>query len=248
MWTWDSATQSATHYVLPTRSGEASTGQTAEASPIALAREFLRAIGPTTQVAVGPTTVVAGRSAYTLVVKPRTAQTMVGKAVIDVDSASGLPLGMTLYPRGSSVAALSEKFTKITLGTPSRSAFSFTPPPGAAVSTHTVTADRAASHAAGSGSSTQLSPTRAVGRGWASVAVVPSAGGPTAGLNNMFSGAAGGPHSSAALLQDATNPGPNGSRLLQTRIVTVMLTNDGTVIAGAVPASRLESAASQLGS
>lgn len=247
LWTWDSATQSATHYLLPSHSG-ATAGDTAgtgaERSPIALAHQILHSINPTTRVAVGPTTVDAGRSAYTLVVRPRTTQTLIGKAVIDLDSASGLPLAVTLYPRGSTVAALSEKFTSLTLHAPASSTFTFTPPTAATVHTDVVKAER---HHSDAGDKPE-SAARTVGSGWAGVFVYPAAPGTSsAAVSKLFAGTAAGGHSSAALLQEATNPGPDGSRLLQTRIATVMLTKNGSVLAGAVPASRLEAVAKQLG-
>ncbi|BAS17913.1 conserved hypothetical protein [Arthrobacter sp. Hiyo8] len=48
---------------------------------------------------VGDGTAVAGRTAYQLVIKPRSTGTLVDSVTIAVDSASGLPLGVEVRAR-----------------------------------------------------------------------------------------------------------------------------------------------------
>jgi hypothetical protein len=97
--------------------------------------KFLAAIGPTTNVSVGDSTVVAGRSAYQLIVAPRTSQSLISRIVIAVDSKTYMPLQLQVFARGVSNPAFQIGFTSLTLGTPAASNFSFTPPPGAHVKT-----------------------------------------------------------------------------------------------------------------
>jgi hypothetical protein len=61
---------------------------------------------------------IAGRSADGVRIEPVATDTTVGRIDLYVDSASGLPLSLLLYPRGSSHAALSSRFLDVRLGRP----------------------------------------------------------------------------------------------------------------------------------
>jgi hypothetical protein len=104
-------------------------------TPQQVAKQLLAAVGPTTSVTVPGTTTVAGRSAYQLVLSPRTSESLIGRIVIDVDSQTYLPLGVQVYARGSGVQAFTVGFTGFSLAKPAASNFAFTPPAGAHVRT-----------------------------------------------------------------------------------------------------------------
>jgi outer membrane lipoprotein-sorting protein len=236
VWTWDSSTQAATHYLLPAEGAHTDGPAAAEPSPTTLARRLLRHLSPSTAVSVGATTRVAGRPAYTLVLSPRTSRTLIGRVVIDVDAATGTPLGVQLAPRGSSAPALTEQFTAVDFTAPAASTFRFSPPAGATVTTHRVSGHQQHGRQAGAAEATP----QVIGGGWAGVAAVATgasslAGSPSATSNDR--------HSLSGILAQATNPAPGGARVLQTRLLSVLFERDGTVLAGAVPASRLEQVA-----
>jgi hypothetical protein len=68
------------------------------------------------------------------------------------------------------------------------------------------------------------------GTGWDAVVTVDAGASATAGI------------ASDPVLQQLTNP-VDGGRVLSTTLVSVLVTNDGRVLAGAVPVSRLEAVA-----
>jgi hypothetical protein len=152
LWLWDSKTQTATHVLLPAqvthgsqkvrskagRPGGSPGPRVALASPAALARQLLANLSPTTSVTVGPNVTVAGRSAYQLVIAPKTSGSLIGQVVIAIDASSHLPLRVQVFARGSSDPAFQLGYTALSYGAPAASNFTFTPPPGAKVKTITV--------------------------------------------------------------------------------------------------------------
>jgi hypothetical protein len=110
-------------------------------TPQEATNKFLAAIGPTTKVTVTGSTVVAGRSAYQLVIAPRTDQSLIDRIVIAVDSKTYLPLQLAVFARGTSGPAFQIGFTSLTFGQPAASNFTFTPPAGAHVRTEKLAAD-----------------------------------------------------------------------------------------------------------
>jgi hypothetical protein len=109
-------------------------------TPQQAANKFLAAIGPSTKVTVAGSTVVAGRSAYQLVIAPRTSQSLISRIVIAVDAKTYLPLQLQVFARGTSGAAFQIGFTSLTFGQPAASNFTFTPPAGAHVRTEPLSA------------------------------------------------------------------------------------------------------------
>jgi outer membrane lipoprotein-sorting protein len=142
LWLWDSRTQSATHVLLPAkavrRSPNFASPPAAIGSPAAVARRLLADVGPTTSVTVGPNATVAGRSAYQLVIAPKTAGSLIGQIVIAIDASSHLPLRVQVFGQGTFSPAFQVGYTALSFGAPAASNFTFTPPPGAKVKTVTV--------------------------------------------------------------------------------------------------------------
>lgn len=102
-------------------------------TPQAAAQQFLAAVSPSTEVSIGSPRTVAGRSAYLLVLKPKQQGSLIGQVEVSVDSATGVPLGVALYPAGSATPFFDLSFTSISLSAPPASRFDFTPPKGATV-------------------------------------------------------------------------------------------------------------------
>jgi hypothetical protein len=213
IWLWNSRTQTATHYIpadigpIPARvaklrplvpigrpaqrvlrlrgGGVFGGGVFSAVSPQQAVNRLLAAIGPTTKVSVAGSTVVAGQSAYQLVVAPRTSQSLISQIVIAVDAQNYLPLQLQVFARGMSSPAFEVGFTSLSFATPAMSNFTFTPPPGAHVKTERVPlllpglmtpfAGVAVPIGAQSGRSVTSVPGGAVARPAKAIAVIPGA-------------------------------------------------------------------------
>jgi outer membrane lipoprotein-sorting protein len=221
VWVWNSKTSAATHI---TATGGAEPG-TAEptTTPAAVAQELLAKVDGTTTVTVDTAQSVAGRDAYTLVLTPRSTATTIGSVRIAVDAQTGLPLDVQVIASGASSPAFETGFTDISYTVPAASRFEFTPPSGAKVTTKTVTPG------ARTGSPTSGTKPTVDGSGWASVLSLAASEVPSDLASNPT-------------VTQLTTP-VAGGRVLHTALVNVLLTDDGRVLAGAVPVATLESAA-----
>lgn len=233
-WFYNSADNSAVHTTLPSRSGSAGTdgpaetqGPTAPAvTPESVAQRMLTAIDASTEATPGEPATVAGRSAYTLLLKPRSTGTLVDSASINVDAETGLPLGVTVRAKGQSDPAFALSYTELELGAPDASVFNFVPPAGAKVTEQTLPS----SNSKPAGSPQPSKPAvKTTGVGWESVVSLPAGALPTAVFAN--------PQISQALQP------VKGGRALTTALVNILVLDDGRVFAGMVPLDRLESAA-----
>lgn len=250
VWLYSSKDNTATHLTLPADAGRhkdfsqfkhpgAGTDGVMP-TPEALAARLLAAADPTTEIAVLPEVTVAGRAAYNLTITPRTEGTLVGSVAIAVDGQSGLPLSVELKARGQEEPAFKLAFTSLSLEAPDASLFAFSPPPGATVKEIDVPAHGSEPDAALPGSvpgpmdrHSGLPKPTVTGTGWESVVEFPASPGSTE---------AGAMASNDPLLQQAAVAVPGG-RLFSTAVVNVLLTDDGRVFAGSVPAERLLTAA-----
>lgn len=235
-WLWSSGSNSATHYTLP--AGKAAAERPAVPSPLTpqqAAEQALAAIDPTTSVSTDGTRKVAGRDAYELVLAPKDTRSLIGQVRLAVDAETSVPLRVQLFGRASSDGpAFSVGFTKVSFEVPGDDQFRFSPPPGAKVTEGTVPASRAADHPSKADLDRAGSAVRTVGSGWSTV-VVASGMRPSSDQ----SGPGG-----AILGQLQRVSGSWGSgRLLTSKLVSVLLTDDGRVVAGAVPPELLYAAA-----
>lgn len=243
VWTYTSDTNTVTHTTLPARPAEPATTSPADSySPAKLADQLLKAVRPSTKVSVDTAQTVAGRSAYTLVLQPRTSDSTVRRVAISVDSKTYVPLRVQVY--GSpSTPALSVGFSQVSFAKPAASVFAFHKPAGATVSSNPLTTDRHgdrhAAHAQGKakpGAGGRPTPSTAhhqkvIGSGWTTVVEADS---------SALQGAGGG------LVDRATTsvPGMPGARQLHTTLFNLLMTSDGRVFAGAVSPSFLQHVAS----
>jgi hypothetical protein len=86
--------------------------------PPQAARRILAGVTRDDRLTPLPAKRVAGRSADGVRIVPVATDSTVGRVDLYVDSASGLPLSLQLYPRGSSHAALSSRFLDVRLVRP----------------------------------------------------------------------------------------------------------------------------------
>lgn len=228
VWLYDSKGDAATHLTLPARSG--SSAGTATPTPLAttpqaLAEKLIAAVDPSTAVTLGDPSSVAGRDAYTLVLTPRTDATLVGSVRIAVDGATGIPLRVQVIARGAVAPAFEAGFTSFSTDRPAASVFAFRPPSGAKVTEQTVP-ERSAQHGSGSGDHPKP---QVSGEGWGAIVTLPAGSAPASLTTDPL------------FAQLTTAVG--GGRALSTSLVSVLVTADGRVLAGAVPVSALQAAA-----
>ncbi len=225
VWQWSSSDGVALHAELPLRASEALGGSPASVSasltPAALARRALDAMDPSTEVTVDGDHTVADRSAYELVLTPRSDRTKVGSVHISIDGATKVPLGVQVYPRGSSSAAIDVAFTSIRFGAQASRNFVFTPPPNARIHELTQAPD-------GSPAATRRG-WDSTGTGWATVV-------------GLQTGAGYGKSPLVKQLTPVSGSWGKG-RLLDSDLVSVLVTDDGRVYAGAVEPADLYAAA-----
>jgi hypothetical protein len=171
-----------------------------------------------------------------------------------------VPLRVQVFARGASSPAFQVGYNSISFVSPARTNFNFTPPHGATVHSESLaggTGGNAGTSTPGSAPAPQV-----IGKDWLAVAVLPS---------SALSGLAGSGNAAAAAGQAAqsatgTGSGPSGSevlgallktaapvhgawgsgKLLRTSLLTVLITSNGHVLAGAVTPAVLEAAAGQV--
>jgi outer membrane lipoprotein-sorting protein len=237
-WVYSSETNTATHVRLPSSSpGSEDPPDGTESlagmpTPAQLARRVLTMVDPSTQVTVGPATIVAGRTAYDLVIKPRATGTLIGEVSIAVDSSTGLPLSVQVDARGQSKPAYRLAFTSISLRKPAADRFRFAPPAGAKVTEQVLPKHGGpAEHAArpGTGDAGPAQGPTISGSGWDGVVQLPVAAVSASGTSSPMVG--------------QVTRAVAGGRLLHTALVNVLLTDDGRILAGSVPLERLQAVA-----
>lgn len=244
-WSFDSNTNTATHIAIPAGSAATVTAKARAAAtalgvdltnPAAIAAELLTHLDATTRVSVGSDSTVAGRSAYELVLTPKSASTLVASVTIAVDSKTGLPLKVTVLAKGHKSPAFEVGLTAVDFTPPAASLFTFTPPAGSTIVEQKLPALPAAGtglEQSNLGSLASALPT-VTGTGWGSIVEFSALTVPAELKNNP-------------LIAQVSTAVPGG-RALSTALLSVLLTSDGRVLIGAVPVSALQTAASSTAS
>jgi outer membrane lipoprotein-sorting protein len=249
VWVYASYPHTATRYALPAQTDAKHASAKAEAvapeqqlTPQQQAAKAIAAIDPTTSITVDRTARVAGRPAYQLVLTPRTTATLIQQVRIAIDAAKSVPLRVQVYARGHTAPAFETAFTSVSFAKPAASAFRFTPPRGAKVDQQGAIGAPASTNAtdkpaesAGKAKAAEAQP-RTIGTGWTSILALPAG---TLSLDGTTKHDKGG---SSNMLNELLKPVAAG-RVLETRLLSVLVTTDGRVFVGAVPASALENAA-----
>lgn len=254
LWIWRSAGNTANHVKLPANAAEPRTGALpgVPSTPQEAADAALAAIDPTTSVTTTGSAKVAGRDAYELVLAPKDTASLVGQVRLAIDAKEHIPLRVDVYSKGANDPAFRVAFQQISFAVPDNEQFRFNPPPDAKVTTEQPSApDRAQitakEKAALAEKRAEIAKQRAkhpdsgptvVGSGWTSIVVAKAPSG-------------GGTGSEAQALTGVLNslPKVSGSwgsgRLLQSKLFSVLVTDDGRILAGAVAPDRLYAAAAK---
>lgn len=230
LWTWDSKERTATHVTLPE---DATTPQDGTTTPAEIAKQAIDGITPTTTVSKPTEVRVAGHDAWQVTLTPKSSGTLVGAVRLAVDQQTGLPLRAVIEAAGQDDPAVQVGFTSLSYGAPAARLFDFTPPSGAKVETKDLSdSSTQAKGDAGHHGSGAAGDATFTGTGWATIAELPSGTVDQSSLGDDASG----------LLSQVTKS-VDGGRAVQTSLVSVYLTDDGRVLAGAVPVSALVAAA-----
>lgn len=272
VWGYDSKSKEVFHEKAPAeadkggKSSERKTGDRLASSPQEIAQEVLKAAGTTTGVSVGDTAQVAGRDAYQLVLKPKGTGSTVASVKIAVDAKNGVPLRVQVLSTDGGKPILDAGFTKVDFSKPAADTFAFTPPKDAK-----VTEGAAGEHGkdgkdgkdAGDkglgalesipglggltgGAEGAKGEPKVLGEGWTSIARIET------GADNTLKGLddaakdKNAPKGAAQFL-DSLGEKVSGKfgegRILKTRVVNALITDDGKVYVGAVTKDALVKAA-----
>ncbi|RCG33305.1 DUF2092 domain-containing protein [Sphaerisporangium album] len=260
-WLWESATNTVTRFTLPEgvkgdKGKEAEAAHTAlptATTPQDLADRLLKAADESTAVTVENGQHIAGRAAYQLVLTPKDSTSLVDRVTLALDGETYIPLRVQIFAKGAAEPAFEVGFTQVSFSAPAPENFAFTPPAGAKVKEQKPEAakpgepwskDGAAGHAA-PGAEAARAGARTHGSGWGTVAEVPFS---LADLSKQQNGPRGGGDPAQmieSVLKSAKQvSGTWGSgKVITTKLVSVLLTDDGRLFAGAVTPEALVQAA-----
>jgi outer membrane lipoprotein-sorting protein len=271
VWMWQSQSNTVTKVQLPAQAANAPqatptpTPAPTPLTPQQAAQQVLAAVGPSTTVSVNPAVTIAGQAAYQLVLAPKSSSSLIGRVTIALDGQhTDVPLRVQVFARGATTPAFQVGYTSIAFVQPAAANFSFTPPPGAKVTTE---GPMKAARKTAKPDKTAADEPQVLGQDWLSVAVLPagalsgiSGGGNAASVAGQAAqGVAAGPAGGSgggdigavipALLKSATPVhGSWGSgMLLHTGLVSVLILNgSGKVLVGSVTPAVLYSDAAQV--
>jgi outer membrane lipoprotein-sorting protein len=259
-WLWSSQKNSAVHHTGGNTGGKPDNGTGNAPSPIPsvlpslvkpgaggagpeqIAGLALTMLGQTASVTSSGPTTVAGRDAYELVVAPKDLVSRIGSIRLAIDAQAHIPLRVQLFARGAATPAVEIGFTQISLARPDAAEFAFNPPPGTTVIEAPAgpstdgSKDKAGSQdKAGANGKPGGGGFAVVGSGWSSVLVfrlpADASGAAGADLDRAF-----------ASLPDVSGAWGHG-KVLSGALFSVLHTDDGRLLVGAVGPEQLAHAA-----
>ncbi len=260
---WQSSSNTVTRMQLPAKASRSDQHASTMPSSVPLtpqqaASQALKAVGPSTRVSVERNVTVAGQPAYQLVLSPKAGGSLIGRVSIAIDATKNVPLRVQVFARGAVSPAIQVGYTSVSFVKPAAANFNFATPAGAKVKVvHPTAVEGPRASAKGTKASGEP---QVIGKGWLSVAVLPAsdlagvlgAGSASSaagvGSPSVTSGSGESGAMAAALMRSATPVhGAWGSgRLLHTSLVSVLMTNSGHVLVGAVTPAVLYAAAAQV--
>ncbi|GEL98822.1 membrane protein [Cellulomonas terrae] len=242
-------------------------------TPEEAGRQAVERAEESSTVTLDAQTEVAGRAAYQLVVTPTSDTTLVGRIVVAVDAETSTPLRVQVWSTSDTeTPALEIGFTDVSFATPADSVLAFSAPAGASTREVVVPLPEVPAEAATATPDKELPEGVTVtGTGWdavvqasgldvaALVAGDPSAAASLPGVDKTFgsqgaadlysefvpeegSGSPMGDLDTTALYDTLTTEVPEG-RLLSSALLSVLVTDDGRVLVGAVPGATLQALA-----
>ncbi|HYO39387.1 MAG TPA: hypothetical protein VER39_07000 [Nocardioidaceae bacterium] len=238
LWVWSSTKGSATHHDVPlSEDAPTSLASVSPVTPQQAAEAALDAVSPSTKVTTDGTAVVAGRSAYELVLEPRDTRSLVTSVRIAVDGRTHVPTRVQVFADGVSKPAFSVGFTSFDPSRPDASVFRFNPPPGTKVEEGSSMGR--APHAgplSGPGPLSGLltGEPQVVGTGWTSVLVAKVAPELTSASGGSGRNGEDGPAAGVLGMLPEVSGSWGSGRLLRGTLFSALVTDDGQVVIGAV--------------
>jgi outer membrane lipoprotein-sorting protein len=246
VWQWSSSDNTGTHLKLP---ADATSPSTKHSLPSALpstpqeaADAALAAIDPSTKVETTGAAQVAGRDAYELVLSPKDTQSLVGQVRLAIDAEQHIPLRVEVYAKNAVKPAIRVAFDKISFEVPDAEQFTFNPPPGSKIDEAGAKGLKPADaskkpvpHSSAPTASSKDEP-KVIGTGWTSIV---SASVPKDALSELNKAGKGSSEQAAqaqvllGMLPEVSGSWGKG-RLLSGSLFSVLITDDGRVLAGLV--------------
>jgi len=270
-WLWGSSVNMVEHMAIP---AGASPAASLPLTPQQAADRVLARVGPATAVSGDDNVTVAGPAAYQLVLAPKSASSLISQVRVAIDARHNVPLRVQVVAKDAAGPAIQVGFSSVSFGRPAAQNFTFTPPAGATVVQESLgSGGKAAATALGN---SLANGAKVIGSDWLTVLDLPeaaltgtapsgaSSSSKPAGLVGSSSTQAGpgasGSGGMAALGLDTGSmfnafmktakrvSGPWGSgRLMQTSLVSMLVTSNGRVLIGAVTPNVLYQAVTQQG-
>lgn len=261
-WIWSSTDKTATHHTLPADTPKGHTrpsdAPSMPATPQEASQQILERLGQDSTVTTNSVSRVAGRDAYELVITPKQKNTLVKDVRLAVDGETMMPLRVQVNSTKLSSPAYEVGFTSLDLGDVEDRLFTFTPPAGTTVTegddakggaadSHGKGAHGKGVHTKGDKKGADAHGLTTTGDGWGRVYVMDAGEG---ALNAALSGGDAGPaeshgHRASANPADmlAALPQTSGAwgsgRVLDGTLFSAVITDDGRIAMGAVPAADL---------
>ncbi|HUQ54057.1 hypothetical protein [Lentzea sp.] len=230
-WSWNSADNEVTkseHQADKPDRPEAKDERKA-ADPASAAKEIVGLTKEFSEITVDGTARVANRAAYELVLTPKASEkTLVREVRIAVDSELKMPLRVAVLTNGTAEPAATVGFREINVGPQDSKLFEFTPPAGAEVTTPEAKEQRGDKPEAGLEQALQGENPQIFGTGWDTVV---GARIPAEAMTQV-------PAEAQGLVDRFTKKVSGGwgsGKLFTTKVATILIADDGRVVAGAVP-------------
>jgi outer membrane lipoprotein-sorting protein len=136
LFAWDSSDRTVVEHSLKSDEHKAmDKARQQDLDPATAAKDLVSAVRATSTVSVDGTDMVAGRSAYDLVLTPKPSErTLLREVRIAVDSQTRIPLRLTVLANNTDTPAVQVGFTSVDIGAQDPALFKFTVPAGATVS------------------------------------------------------------------------------------------------------------------
>jgi outer membrane lipoprotein-sorting protein len=266
-WLWSSTDKTATHLKLPanvTDKHPASLAEVLPKTPQEAADAALASIDPTTKVETTGAAKVAGRDAYELVLSPKDTASLIGQVRLAIDAEQHIPLRVDVYAKNATSPAVRVAFQQISFAVPDAEQFVFTAPPGTKVTETSADALQAAGQARADQHQAEVAKAEAaaakaeagkagfapkvIGTGWTSVVEAtmpkPDAADKKAGDKKAAGSQADQLSALSGILPEVSGSWGKG-RLFSGSLFSVLITDDGRVLAGAVAPSKLYEAAAK---
>ena len=238
IWYVDSETKTATKVTIPAHSPEGTADPDESLpTPDEMLDQALSRLDETTEVTVGTDSRVAGRDVYELILAPRTDDTLVGEVRFAIDGENGAALAASVTARDAGAPAFRVAFTQIDFSAPDPAVFAFEPGADVTVAEKDVSRSDATEPRPHETTRADAAEPVVIGEGWSAVVELPDTSHP--GEASVFSGL---DAEQLAMLESVTTA-VEGGRAIQTSLISVLIADDGRVLGGAVPVSRLVEAA-----